>query len=102
MDRGLDDHDNIVLVALDGFAPDDSQLARPSTQVWAAWCGGVVSRNHNALKRRVGARLHLYLAADCKKEWPLHFSLVNSAANDKSVQNVRTGYAGCRANLSWF
>jgi hypothetical protein len=101
VDRGLKDHSKIVLVALDGFAPDRNQLARPGTQVWAAECDGVKSRNYNALKKVVGGQLKVYPATNCKTSWALHFSLVNSAANDKAVTSIRTGYAGCRANLAW-
>jgi hypothetical protein len=101
VDRGLKDHSNVVLVALDGFSPNGKQLARPSTQVWAAVCGDVKSRNYKALKEAVGARLQVYKATDCKTMWALHFSLVNAAASDKVVKDIRTGYAQCRANLVW-
>lgn len=46
VDRKLEDHARIVLVALDGFGPDRNQLARATTQVWAAACDGATSRNH--------------------------------------------------------
>src|SRR5207302_298541 len=36
---------NVVLVALDGFAPKDDQLQRTSTQVWGADCAGTKSKN---------------------------------------------------------
>ena len=101
VDRGLKDTSKVILVALDGFGPSHAQLARPSTQVWAAKCGKSVSRNHDALKKVVGGRLQIYKATDCYDEWALHFSVVNSAANDKAVKNIATGYAGCRANLMW-
>ena len=101
VDRGLKDHSKIVLVALDGFVPDRKQLARSSSQVWAAECDGVKSRNYRALKKHVGSRLKVYTATDCKTPWALHFSLVNSAANDSAVTSIRTGYARCRANLVW-
>lgn len=101
VDRALKDHDNIVLVALDGFCPDRKQLARATTQVWAAECGGVKSRNYNGLKNLVGSQLNVYYATDCKTSWALHFSLVNEAATDATVKAIRTGYAQCRANLAW-
>lgn len=99
--RGLKDSSNVTLVALDGFAPDRAQLARASTQVWAAVCGSAVSRNHNGLKKAVGGRLKVYKATNCFQSWALHFSVVNSAANDKVVTSIATGYAQCRANLMW-
>jgi hypothetical protein len=101
VDRKLKDTSKVVLVALDGFAPFPGQLARPSTQVWAAVCGTAVSRNHNSLKNKLGGRLKIYTATDCKDWAALHFSVVNSAANDKAVTNIRTGYSNCRANLMW-
>src|SRR5262245_33710532 len=36
VDKALKNTDKIVLVALDGFAPDSEQRKRPSTQVWGA------------------------------------------------------------------
>ena len=36
------------------------QLARPSTQVWAAECGSATSRNHDGLKKAIGGRLKIY------------------------------------------
>lgn len=99
--RGLKDTSKVILVALDGFSPSRAQLAQPGTQVWAAECGKAVSRNHNALQRVVGGGLKIYNATNCYHEWALHFSLVNSAANDGAVKNIKTGYANCRANLCW-
>jgi hypothetical protein len=101
VDRGLKDHSNVVLVALDGFGPDRKQLARSSTQVWAAVCGEAKSRNYQALKNLVGGKLKVYKATDCKTPWALHFSLVNAAATDSAVKSIATGYAQCRANLVW-
>ena len=99
VDRGLKDTSKVILVALDGFAPSRAQLARPSTQVWAAECGHAKSRNHDGLKNAVGGRLKIYKATHCHHSWALHFSVVNSAANDKT--SIATGYAQCRANLMW-
>lgn len=101
LDAELKDVTNVRLVALDGYAPSPAQMARATTQVWAATCGDSVSRNHNALKKAVGSRLKVYPAKDCYDGWALHFSVVNSAATDKSVTSIKTGYAGCRANLMW-
>ena len=101
VDRGLRDTSKITLVALDGFAPDRAQRARPSTQIWAAECGSAKSRNHDGLKSVAGSRLKIYKATDCLSSWALHFSVVNSAANDGTVTSIATGYAQCRANLMW-
>jgi hypothetical protein len=101
VDRGLKDTSKVVLVALDGFASSRAQLARPSTQVWAAECGRAKSRNHDGLKNAVGGRLKIYKATHCHHSRALHFSVVNSAANDKAVTSIATGYAQCRANLMW-
>jgi hypothetical protein len=101
VDRSLKDHDNVVLVALDGFAPDGKQRARRTTQVWAADCGEAKSLHYQDLLDLVGGKLHIYHAKDCKTLWALHFSLVNAAATDKLVKNIATGYAQCRANLAW-
>ena len=99
VDRGLKDTSKVILVALDGFAPSRAQLARPSTQVWAAECGSATSRNHDRLKKATGGRLKIYKATNIYEPWALHFSVVNSAANDKT--SIVTGYAHCRANLCW-
>ena len=114
VDEDLTDHSDVVLVALDGFVPGPKQLARQSTQVWAArtfpmpFLDGGISRNYTALKKAVGSRLQVYFAAPgCTTEWALHFSLVNAAANDKIVTGknsreiVATGYTQCIANLVW-
>lgn len=114
VDEGLTDHSDVVLVALDGFVPNRKQLARQSTQVWAAktfpmpFLDEGISRNYTDLKNAVGSRLQVYYAAPgCTTKWALHFSLVNAAANDKIVTGknsseiVATGYAQCIANLVW-
>ena len=75
------------------------QLGRPNTQIWAAECGKAVSKNHDDLKRALGSRLKIYRATNCYTKWGLHFSVVNSAANDKTT--IENGYANCRANLMW-
>ncbi|MCB1824515.1 MAG: hypothetical protein KDJ54_08035 [Candidatus Competibacteraceae bacterium] len=101
VDHDLKDHAKVVLVALDGFVPNRKQLMRQSTQVWAAECGTVKSKNYRHLKHAVGSRLRIYTATNCKTLWALHFSLVNSAASDKVVKSIRDGYSRCRANLVW-
>ena len=101
VDSGLKDTSKVVLVALDGFVPYPGQMSRPTTQVWAAVCGKEVSRNHDDLKKAVGGRLKIYKATDCYKPAALHFSVVNSAANDTAVKDIPTGYTNCRANLVW-
>lgn len=100
VDRGLKDHSKIVLVALDGFAPDPKQLGRPSTQVWSAENGKHKSLNYKWLKR-LGGRLRMYPATNATTELALHFSIVNSAATDKAVTTIPKGYTACVANLAW-
>jgi hypothetical protein len=102
VDRAVKDHDRVGLVALDGFLPDGAQLARPSTQVWAAEGSREgVSRNHDDLKEAIGGRLKIYKATGCTTLMALHFSLVNAAATDASVPDIPSGYTNCRANLVW-
>ncbi len=98
VDNGLTDKSKIVLVSLDGFTPDPDQLKRSSTQVWGATCDGKTSRNYHG---GLGSRLKVYPATDCKTDWALHFSLVNTAATDKSVPTRQKGYFQCEANLMW-
>lgn len=100
VDNALPPSDKVSLVALDGFAPSGRQLLRPSTQVWAAVCGGVKSRNHDSL-RSVTSHLRIYNATNCRSSWALHFSLVNAAATDTIVTSIATGYSHCWANLCW-
>ena len=71
--------------------PSGRQLLRPSTQVWAAVCGGVKSRNHDSL-RSVTSHLRIYNATNCRSSWALHFSLVNAAATD---DRARSGAGTC-------
>jgi len=104
VDRAVVDQNKVTLVALDGFPPDDGQLARPSTQVWAAERnqGGklFVSRNHDRLMKKLSGRLKIFNAPSGTTEWALHFSLVNVAADDK-IDEPSKGYMNCRANLRW-
>ncbi|MFO1327188.1 MAG: hypothetical protein U1F56_07505 [Rubrivivax sp.] len=101
VDDELKDHERVALVALDGFSPGRGQLARASTQVWAAECDGVVTANHPWLLKAVGSRLKVWQATDCKRAWALHFSVVNAASSDRTVTKVEQGYANCRTNLMW-
>jgi hypothetical protein len=96
VDAGLEWTENIVLVALDGFRPNEDQLDRETTQVWGARCEGVHSRNFPGHAK---GRRKVFTAKDCKSEWALHFSLVNANAKDGLVDSVAKGYAKCRANL---
>lgn len=101
VDRGLKSHDDISLVALDGYAPDHTQVARPRTQIWSAVGKDQgVSLHYNDLKDSFPSRLQVYTAPDCTNEISLHFSLVNAAATDK-IKLIRDGYSNCRANLMW-
>ena len=111
VDAALKDHTKIVLVALDGYAPSDAQLARPSTQVWIAEGGGGKSLHHDDLltrikdynrKAKVSIKANIYKAsADCSTQLALHFSLVNVSASNRLVQHIPDGYKSCQANLSW-
>jgi ABC-type branched-subunit amino acid transport system substrate-binding protein len=106
VDNALSNTSKIVLVALDGFPPDEDQRKRPSTQVWSAvnplHPAVQTARNYKKLKALLGSELHEYRAKeDCTSTWALHFSLVNTAATDTLVQGVETGYNKCEANLIW-
>ena len=107
VDERLKDTTKVSLVALDGFAPSAAQLKRKSTQVWAAESGSAKSYNHDRLLKRVGKdRLQIFPAHnDCTTELALHFSLVNTSANDKELKSFKTdlgnGYKSCVANLCW-
>ena len=87
VDAGLKDHTKIILVALDGYAPGNAQLARPSTQVWVAESSTGRSlhysdlqdriKDHN-LKAKVKTQVKIYQAStNCSTKLSLHFSLVN-------------------------
>jgi hypothetical protein len=97
VDKELKDP-RVVLVALDGYSPDDDQLKRSTTQVWGAMCGKVKSKNFPGWSR---GRQRIYQATDCKQLLPLHFSVVNTAARDGKVISIETGYIHCKANLAW-
>lgn len=94
------------LVALDGFAPDQDQRDRPSTQVWSAWGGDQKTRyqakNYDKLKPLLqNELLEYYAGTACTTKLALHFSLVNTNATDSVVQSIATGYDKCEANLAW-
>lgn len=97
---GLEYIGHHVLVALDGFTPSALQLDEETTQVWGAMCDGVQSRNFPGL---VKGRRRIYYAKNCKSQWPLHFSLVNTNASDANKAlvggDLSKGYTDCRANL---
>ena len=97
---GLEYIGHHVLVALDGFTPSDLQLDEESTQVWGAMCDGRTSMNFPGLAK---GRRRIHFAANCKKKWPLHFSLVNTNVSDANKDLVNgdltKGYLDCGANL---
>jgi hypothetical protein len=111
VDAGLKDHAKIILVALDGYAPSNAQLARPSTQVWIAESGTGKSMHHADLqdriknynlKAKVPAKVNIYTAPNAAStKLALHFSLVNVSSSDTLVKHIPDGYKDCKANLSW-
>jgi hypothetical protein len=106
VDRALTDTSKIHLVALEGFAPDQAQRDRPSTQVWSAWGGDQKKRyqakNYNELKPLLqNELLEYYAGTDCTTKVALHFAVVNTNATDKVVTSIATGYDKCEANLAF-
>jgi hypothetical protein len=104
VDAGLKNHAKITLVALDGYAPSNAQLARPTTQVWVAESSGGTSLHYSDLinATRGKARLNTYQApSNCTTKLALHFSLVNESSSDALVHQIPQGYTACKANLSW-
>lgn len=120
----------VVLVALDGFSPNKTQLKRQSTQIWEARSqdGKLPSRNHHdqpdgSRHGGTGAIYKVFRApnTNCTTDIALHFVLVNLTANDsitwdnygtkhgikaedlakKKPQDYDQGYANCRPNLMW-
>jgi len=91
---------DVALVVLDGSMPSGSQLARDDTQVWGATCAGQRSRNFPGNAKGRG---RVFQATNCKKEWPLHFSVVNTNASDANAGlvagDLSQGYVNCQANL---
>jgi len=100
VDADLDVDAHVVLVTLDGSMPSDSQLARDDTQVWGATCAGQQSRNFPGSAKGRG---RVFNATNCKAEWPLHFSVVNTNASDANKDlvagDLSQGYVNCRTNL---
>jgi ABC-type branched-subunit amino acid transport system substrate-binding protein len=104
--------DQVVLVDLDGFAPDRDQLgADQSTQVWVANnAAGKKSMNSSGLDtKRFADNIHRDTAPFASTPRALHFSLVNAIIDDERIHRgereknwTRYGYRPtCVANLSW-
>jgi muramoyltetrapeptide carboxypeptidase LdcA involved in peptidoglycan recycling len=97
---GLEYVGHHVLVALDGFKPNDDQLEDENTQVWGAMCEGKTSMNFPG---PANGRRQIYTATNCKKTWPLHFSMVNTNSTDANTDlvdgDLSKGYLNCAANL---
>ena len=100
VDVALNVDADVALVVLDGSMPNDGQLARDNTQVWGATCAGQQSRNFPGNAKGRG---RVFQATNCKKEWPLHFSVVNTNASDANAGlvagDLSQGYVNCQANL---
>lgn len=111
VDAGLKDHKKIVLVALDGYAPSYDQLARPSTQVWAAESFNGKSMHYADMQDTINdynkkaknpKEVKIHTAPDaCSTKLALHFSLVNLSSSDALVQHIPDGYKNCKAHLKW-
>jgi hypothetical protein len=87
------------LIALDGFCPAKVLLDGIHTEVWSARNSNAVvhSLNYWICKMRAGDKFHVY-EANVERRWPLHFSLVNEAVDDKYADIIE-GYRNCRENL---
>ena len=100
VDTDLNVDADVALVVLDGSMPSDSQLARDSTQVWGATCASQRSRNFPGDAKGRG---RVFQATNCKQEWPLHFSVVNTNASDANkglvAGDLNQGYVNCATNL---
>jgi hypothetical protein len=111
VDDGLKDTSKVVLVALDGYAPSNAQLARPSTQVWSAESGTGKSLNHDKMLKRIKdynlkakdqIKVNIYTASSsCSTQVALHFSLVNLSSSNDLVKHIPDGYKNCKANMPW-
>ena len=99
VDAGVYSDTHIVLVALDGYRPSDSQVDRGDTQVWGAkGANGETSLRFPSLPK--GRRI--YPAKTQKTKWALHFSLVNTNVKADLVNTeIAKGYDDCQANLSF-
>jgi hypothetical protein len=108
--KSVKDTKQVVLVALDGFAPVGDQGKRSSTQIWSAanpddtFKNFHKAKNYDDMKSVAGPLLRVYPVGrtDCTSRWGLHFSLVNTRAKDTTDPDpIPTGYARCHANLCW-
>jgi hypothetical protein len=99
------DHSRITLVDLDGFAPSPGQIKKSRLQVWSAEGAKGGKSLHHDDWGAYSSQLQVYTAASATNRWSLHFSIVNTAANDaikgSSDEDLKKGYAGCIANLCW-
>jgi hypothetical protein len=99
VDAGENSDTHIVLVALDGYRPSDTQVDRGDTQVWGAK-GAKGEKSLRFPKPEKGRRV--FPAQTQRTEWALHFSLVNTSVKaDLSGGEIDKGYENCSANLSF-
>ena len=99
VDAGVDSDNHIVLVALDGYRPSDSQVDRGDTQVWGA---KAQRRDITALPEPRQGRAGSIPRKTAKTKWALHFSLVNTNVKADLVNtDIAKGYDDCQANLSF-
>lgn len=99
VDAGETSATHIVLVALDGYRPSDTQVDRWDTQVWGARGpnGATSLRFPGSAKGR-----RIFPAKTQRTEWALHFSLVNhNVKADLDGSEIGKGYDDCEANLSF-
>jgi hypothetical protein len=93
------DHSHITLVDLDGFGPSHDQIKGSTVQAWSAEGPGGKGQSLHWAKGHI-----MFHAAQATNQWSLHFSLVNTAANDDTIHSgddIKQGYDGCIANLAW-
>ena len=86
------------LICLDGFVPNASLLALPTTQVWSAEWNGHKSLNYDALKNYHNFKVYTP-DHEITAVWGLHFALVNKNTNDHT--SIQTGYLSCISNLTF-
>jgi hypothetical protein len=99
VDAGVYSDTHIVLVALDGYRPSESQVDRGDTQVWGAK-GAKGEPSLRFPKSDKGRRI--FPAKTQRTEWALHFSLVNTNVKaDLTRSEIAKGYDDCQANLSF-
>jgi pimeloyl-ACP methyl ester carboxylesterase len=99
VDAGENSATHIVLVALDGYRPSDTQVDRGDTQVW----GAKGAKGEKSLRFPGSAKgRRIFAATTQRTEWALHFSLVNhNVKADLSGSEIGKGYDDCQANLSF-